>query len=824
MKLARPVVIGILAFAIASSLLITAFVAFAAKSDFAAQFIPEVFSARVAQNSTPASAAVANEPTPEFTASPEPTPTLEVPPPTPPPVSSDAFNQGLALRRDADYAHAAESFRAVLRAYPEPALAREARFRLGESLWLAGDYANAAPALNAVISENTDDSFAARSHYFLADILTKQRAYNSALDHLRAYRAHSHALAGDLDAELADVMLAAGNPVGAISQYGIALKDTTLPAAARVAILKKIANVHSKLGEPGLAAARLSEALTLAPNDKTAADVEYQWGVALEASRQHVPAVAHWQHALATFTDTDGGFDALAALVAAGEPVNDYLRGLADYYHESYDGAAQAFARYVKANPNHNAEAHYFTALAYQKNGDAALAVKSFDEIINTHPTDTRVRDAWYGKAGAQARAGDLAGALASYRQFVTLYPTDPRADDALWLAANALEDAGRLNEAASEYERLVARFPTSSWAPAALFDAGWDYYLAKDNTAATTRWTSLLKTYPLSTQASRAGYWLGKLARTNGDENAARDFFQQATKPAANYYSWRARDALGAAPMNGEFDQNTYVMDSASDLAEFEKWLASWSRGGAVSRALPSTVQNNPRFARGAELANLDRASDADDEFKVVNETFKSDPRALYALARYYQDNNYFYRSIQAAKLIKSLSGISNDEQLPRYLRQLIYPTYYADLVVPYAEKHGFDPALYFALIRQESSFDPRSKSWVGATGLTQVMPKTGQGIASDLGVRGFASSDLYKPYVSVRFGAHFFGQLVRYFNGNIFYSLMGYNGGPGTAKKWQRPDVDVSVEVIHLPESYLYVRTVYEQYQQYLEIYRGR
>ncbi len=153
-----------------------------------------------------------------------------------------------------------------------------------------------------------------------------------------------------------------------------------------------------------------------------------------------------------------------------------------------------------------------------------------------------------------------------------------------------------------------------------------------------------------------------------------------------------------------------------------------------------------------------------------------------------------------------------------------MIYPTYYADLIVPYAQRNGFDPAVFFGLVRQESTYNPLAKSWVGAAGLTQVMPATGTGIARDLGVKNYKQSDLNKPYVSIRFGTYYLGQLFKYFDGNALYSLAGYNAGPGNAKKWMRPDVDVAVEIIHLSESYLYVRTVYAQSNQYLEIYRGR
>ena len=86
------------------------------------------------------------------------------------------------------------------------------------------------------------------------------------------------------------------------------------------------------------------------------------------------------------------------------------------------------------------------------------------------------------------------------------------------------------------------------------------------------------------------------------------------------------------------------------TDQTKFEQWLASWSAGGTVSSELGAAVLNDFHFRRGSELAQLDQAAAARIEFRTVNARFKSDARNLYALARYYQDNNYFDLSVEAA------------------------------------------------------------------------------------------------------------------------------------------------------------------------------
>jgi soluble lytic murein transglycosylase len=129
------------------------------------------------------------------------------------------------------------------------------------------------------------------------------------------------------------------------------------------------------------------------------------------------------------------------------------------------------------------------------------------------------------------------------------------------------------------------------------------------------------------------------------------------------------------------------------------------------------------------------------------------------------------------------------------------------------------------YALLRQESLFNPGATSWVGARGLAQVMPATGQGIAQNLGVTDFHETDLYRPAVSIRFGAFYLGYQQRAMNGSLQAALSAYNGGPGNAQRWAGgtsvPDPDMFTEVIDYEETRSYVRLVYGYYGAYQRLY---
>ena len=452
-----------------------------------------------------------------------------LPPPTPPAISSAAYQQGMILRRNGDYQNAAKSFRAALGEKPEPSSAREIQFRLGETSWLAGDLDGATSAFTALLAQNSDDNLAVRAHYFLSDVFTQRKSYTQAIAELRAYRAQTHTLMGEIDAQIGDLFLIAGNSSQAIAQYELALHDSTLSSSQRVDFLERIAGAETSLGHPEIAATRLGEAFQAASDNETRAEAEYRWGLALDASKDHATALTHWQHALATYPDQDGGYESLVALLDGQASVDDYQRGLADYYSKSYSPAVLAFNRYIAANPKNSAAALYYEGLAYLENGQTSLAVSTFDALLLKYPNDSRRADALYNKARAYDAATDTDKAVAAYNQFADLYPTDSRADDSLWKAAQSLHNAGRVSDARAEYEKLVANFPSSPNSAPAIFIVGFDYYLSEDYVNADASWKKVAKLYPGTVDADRALYWLGKLASSQGNSASAQQYFKQA-------------------------------------------------------------------------------------------------------------------------------------------------------------------------------------------------------------------------------------------------------------------------------------------------------
>ena len=70
-----------------------------------------------------------------------------------------------------------------------------------------------------------------------------------------------------------------------------------------------------------------------------------------------------------------------------------------------------------------------------------------------------------------------------------------------------------------------------------------------------------------------------------------------------------------------------------------------------------------------------------------------------------------------------------------------------YEVFVQEYAQEYQLDPYLVLAVIWAESSFRPEIHSRVGAMGLMQIMPSTGEWIAGKLGIEDFEAEMLLEP-----------------------------------------------------------------------------
>lgn len=406
--------------------------------------------------------------------------------------------------------------------------------------------------------------------------------------------------------------------------------------------------------------------------------------------------------------------------------------------------------------------------------------------------------------------------------------------------AARRVRDFATLLEKPAEAIDAAIASPETAVEPEALL-AGWSRLVRSDFRAALDRYERLLRARRLDDDAAspfaralavRLALNRHPLARSFFDRVRAGDFDEQAHEwhvrsalwsrdwprveraiaamppPLAGqarwrYFAARAAEALGdrerARALYAEVvpTDNWYAVLAAARLGER---FAPRAQPLALDAARLDALESRPGFARARELYYADMLGPANAEWSEALSTLPADerPQALGLANRW----GWHFQAIASAAQL----GIFNDYAL-------LYPRPYDAEVAAAARAVDLPETLIYAVLRQESLYQPRAISAANARGLMQLLPTTATGVARRLGKPRPSPSDLLRPAVNVPLGAAYLRQRVDLFDGQIVLALAAYNAGAGAARRWlpEAPlDVDLWVENIPFAETRGYVQRV--------------
>ncbi len=766
--------------------------------------------------------------TPQATATVTPTPTPSpIPTPTPTPQPDVLIAQAnLALSRG-DYEGAAPLYQMARLAALPPEEADKVTLGLAHTLLAQGDPMEAGQVISDYLVTAPDSARSGALHLALAQALEKGGDPAGAVEQYRAVVGYYPELAAYTHEWLGDALNAAGDPAGAQVAFQTALENAER-LDQQVFLREKIGLALSAQQDYAGALAQYDAILSVAQIAGYRARIMYQAGQTARLAGDNEGATQRFYEIIQSYPDENYAYQALVALVEAGEPVDDLLRGKIDYQGEAYGPAVEALYRYIDANDDHTGEAHYYAGLSYMAAGSDDLALQEFERLFTGHPQDDYWGSALFRKAQTLASLNQIDKAVEAFKQLPDTLPAHPRAVEALQEAADLLEGVEDRKGAAAVWLDLADRYPAHGAAPDALFLAGLDWYQAGEKELALAAWQRLPQEYPASDRALGARFWMGKLQLMAGEMTSATATLQGVIDAApGDYYALRAAELLtGQKPLSRP--TVTPVQGcTLEDQQATEEWLASWlgiTQTVGLGTLAPELAAN-PRLLRGKLLLELGEFDDGKTELEIVRESLTGDALSQYQLALFFRDIGLYRSSILAAARVRQLSPAGDVLQAPRFLGCLIYPTYFSDLVEKEAAEFKFDPLVLYALLRQESLFEGGATSYAAAHGLMQVIPDTGAQIAGALGwPPNYETPDLYRPMVSVRFGSWYLAQQRDRFDGALYPALAGYNGGPGNSAHWWEAagkDTDLFVERIGFRETRLYVERITEHYARYRFLY---
>lgn len=288
-------------------------------------------------------------------------------------------------------------------------------------------------------------------------------------------------------------------------------------------------------------------------------------------------------------------------------------------------------------------------------------------------------------------------------------------------------------------------------------------------------------------------------------------------SQPAVN----ETEDTLALNPLSGQSpDEENEEAGEGTD----QKIVDVGEPMEILSTSTNATIVQ--RFDRARRLISLGLGDLAKWElYEIERKTANKD--YLRQLIAEYENIEQFHRSsgIASNRFVQArLEGF----EAQRGLWQSAYPKAYEKEVNDSSQKFTLPKEMVWAIMRAESSFKRDALSPVGALGLMQVMPKTGEKISQILGINGFEPNALLKPAVAIQLGSKYLQRLSKDFDANRALMAAAYNAGPHRVKTWLTRfgtlELDEFIEHIPFLETRNYVKKVVTNYQVYSRLYSNQ
>lgn len=450
--------------------------------------------------------------------------------------------------------------------------------------------------------------------------------------------------------------------------------------------------------------------------------------------------------------------DALARLEQSpSSPERDYRLGWKRYADGQYDRAWDLLSAVPFDSPL-GQDAAYYAAVSALKLKQDADALAKLRQILN--PEKPKYLTGSMTRLVTLAGRGGAIGKEASVFLGQLTEKNDGRAAAALYAwAISGLPGAQRARS------QLIARFPQDKRVAELLWRQGWDAWIGGDKEQAAALWE---RAHPTGQEESaRLLYWRAKAAEAAGKSAEAESLRSQAARHFPLSYYGLVCGGLHtlsdrSLPHNGE--------------NELERW------GFLTHAKLKYAAQGD--FAGALRAAELSlRLGQEGDAYNLL--------RPWYA----------------------KLTG----EEASREVLPLLWPMPWKAQVEEGAKRFGTSTALTWAVMRQESAFNPLATSWTGAGGLMQLMPGTAKDEERRIG-EGILNR--YDPESNIKLGTSHLGWLAKRFS-TLREIAAAYNGGSGNVGKWNRAFGDVPpdewIERIPFEETREYVKKVSANYMIY-------
>lgn len=513
----------------------------------------------------------------------------------------------------------------------------------------------------------------------------------------------------------------------------------------------------------------------------------------------------------------------------------------------------------------------YYLARINQRKGKREAAIKMFNDIINNNDYKAFKKFSIFFMAEAHNSSREYTLADNIYIRFIKEYPNDntytPQALRRLILNESI---RGDLSEAKPYLKTMLSKFPKSR-----LTDISLRNYLRysfklkdKDETyyaidELKKRYKTFRSDYPLSWQmfagvefkdnnfrdeaimqtlltSKNPHHIKGALlyADTNMLHKVALSNSYNYNKALSLYESGNNKKAI-AMLNNVQFINSIINGEDTSFLSDVRELSASIFLEHDFVKDFYSSKTDEEYFFRvlkqtktsGARALTLYYYEDYDNSYneynKLISKTQMTYP--LYHFAdKIFKKSNNMKRLTQISARIGDYFAYpyrDNVELLPDELRRLVYPRYFDEYVIPETEHYNIEPEFVYAIMREESLFDVKAKSFANAYGLMQLIRTTAQ-MENVLPRYKYEPMDLYNPKQNINLGVAHLSRLFKSEQASNYMMVASkYNAGPGNGNKWKREfgtnNMYYTSRLVNLDETEYYIERVMKSYDFYKRFY---
>ncbi|MCA1957060.1 MAG: transglycosylase SLT domain-containing protein [Nitrospira sp.] len=385
------------------------------------------------------------------------------------------------------------------------------------------------------------------------------------------------------------------------------------------------------------------------------------------------------------------------------------------------------------------------------------------------------------------------------------------------------LEDQAQFEEAIAQYRQVAQTGEPAAQRTEARWRQGWVLYRIGRYQAAIDVWRSIVER-PNGEWEPQVLYWIARACGQIGNSNAQETFQLLCNRYPYTYYCQLAQGRAEIS-VRASMDQERRPEEAAALPASLPSALPDRDQMSGQSETSRSEIERQPAYRRAAELKALGLEQDAVRELTALMDRYGNDAAAVASLSVMLSEAGAYHHAL---RLVRSrfrdrLEQGGGGAVVEDGLWNAAYPTGLIS-TINMQGVDGVDPFLVAAIIREESQYDWRAVSRVGAIGLMQVMPTTANEVAQRHRLPDVTRDDLFDQETNIRIGVRYIGQLLTRFSGNLVHAVAAYNAGPIAVESWVvayrgRSD-DEFVELIPFQETRQYVKRVLRSYKEYVRL----